>query len=35
MQNTAVNVVTSWAPLKAGIFIQESHHSFRSVLLSL
>jgi len=36
MQHTAVNLVTmSWAPLNRWNFIEESHRSFRSVLLSL
>jgi len=35
MQHTAVNVVTTfWAPSNSWNFY-ESHHSFRSVLLSL
>jgi len=36
MQHTAVNLVTtSWAPSNRWNFIQQSHCSFRSVLLPL
>jgi len=36
MQHTAINLVTiSWAPSNSWNFIQQSHRSFRSALLSL
>jgi len=36
MQHTAISPVkTSWAPSNSWNFIQQSHRSFRSILLSL